>query len=62
MHKYELMVILDTSVEERNAEEALSKFLAVVTKSGGTIENVNLWGTRKLAYTINKKLTESMLS
>lgn len=55
MHKYELMVILDTSVEERNAEEVLSKFLAVVTKSGGTIENLNLWGTRKLAYTINKR-------
>lgn len=55
MHQYELMVIIDPEIDERTVAPSLDKFLAVITKDGGTIENTDIWGRRKLAYEINKK-------
>jgi small subunit ribosomal protein S6 len=55
MRHYELMVILDPDLEERTVAPSLDKFLNVVRKGGGTVENVNIWGRRKLAYEIRKK-------
>ena len=55
MRQYELMVILDPELEERTVAPSLDKFLNVVRKGGGTVENVNIWGRRKLAYEIKKK-------
>ena len=55
MRHYELMVILDPELEERAVAPALEKFLNVVRKGGGSVENVNIWGRRKLAYEIKKK-------
>ncbi len=55
MHKYELMVILDPSVEERTVAPSLDKFLNVIRNGQGTIEKVDIWGRRRLAYEINKK-------
>jgi small subunit ribosomal protein S6 len=48
------MIILDPEVEE-TAKPVLDKFLTVVTKDKGTIDNFDLWGKRKMAYRINKK-------
>jgi small subunit ribosomal protein S6 len=55
MRHYELMVILDPELEERTVVPSLDRFLNVVRKGGGSIENVNIWGRRKLAYEIRKK-------
>ncbi len=55
MRHYELMVILDPELEERTVAPSLDKFLNVVRKGGGTIENVDIWGRRRLAYEIKKK-------
>ena len=55
MHKYELMVILDPAIDERTVAPSLDKFLNVVRNGGGTIDSVDLWGRRRLAYEINKK-------
>ena len=55
MRHYELMVILDPDLEERTVAPSLDKFLNVVRKGGGSVENVNIWGRRKLAYEIKKK-------
>jgi small subunit ribosomal protein S6 len=55
MRHYELMVILDPDLEERTVAPSLDKFLNVVRKGGGTIEKVDVWGRRRLAYDINKK-------
>lgn len=55
MHQYELMVILDPEIDERTVPASLDKFLAVIRNDGGTIENTDIWGRRKLAYEINKK-------
>ena len=55
MRHYELMVILDPDIEERTVAPALDQFLTVVTKDGGSVDNVDIWGRRRLAYEINKK-------
>src|SRR3954466_8802733 len=55
MRHYELMVILDPELEERTVAPSLDRFLNVVRKGGGAIENVNTWSRRKLAYEIKKK-------
>ena len=54
-HQYELMVILDPEIDERQVAPNLDKFLKVITGDGGTIDNVDIWGRRRLAYDIQKK-------
>lgn len=55
MRRYELMVILDPSLDERTVQPSLDQFLAVVRNEGGTVEKVDVWGRRRLAYDIAKK-------
>ncbi|MBW4094509.1 MAG: 30S ribosomal protein S6 [Acidobacteria bacterium] len=55
MRPYELMVIIDPEVDERTVEPTLQKFLSVITKDGGTVDKVDIWGRRRLAYEIKKK-------
>ena len=54
-HQYELMVILSPEIDERQVGANLDKFLKVITTDGGTIENIDIWGKRRLAYEIQKK-------
>jgi small subunit ribosomal protein S6 len=55
MRQYELMVILDPETEERTVDKTMDKFLSVVKSDGGTVDNVDIWGRRRLAYDIKKK-------
>ena len=55
MRHYELMVILDPELEERTVAPSLDKFLNVIRKGGGSVEKVDIWGRRRLAYEIKKK-------
>ncbi|HEY2166801.1 MAG TPA: 30S ribosomal protein S6 [Jatrophihabitantaceae bacterium] len=50
---YEVMVILDPSLEERTITPSLDAFLSVVKKDGGSVEKVDIWGRRRLAYEID---------
>lgn len=54
-HQYELMVILNPEIDERLVPATLDKFLKVITTDGGTIDKVDIWGKRRLAYEIQKK-------
>jgi small subunit ribosomal protein S6 len=55
MRQYELMIILDAETDERTLQPTLEKMLAVVTKDGGTVDNLDIWGRRRLAYEIRKQ-------
>jgi small subunit ribosomal protein S6 len=55
MRQYELMMILDPEMDERNLQPALEKMLAVVGKEGGTVDSLDIWGRRRLAYEIKKQ-------
>ncbi|WP_028647899.1 30S ribosomal protein S6 [Nocardiopsis sp. CNT312] len=54
MRRYEIMVILDPSLDERTVAPSLENFLGVVRNEGGSVEKVDIWGKRRLAYDINK--------
>ena len=55
MRAYEVMVILEPSLEERTVEPSLDKYLNVVRKDGGTVDKIEVWGRRRLAYDIKKQ-------
>ena len=55
MRAYELMVILDPNLEERTVQPSLDTYLNVVRNDGGSVDNVDIWGRRRLAYEIKKK-------
>jgi small subunit ribosomal protein S6 len=54
LRAYELMVILDPELEERTVAPSLDTYLNVVRNDGGSVDNVDIWGRRRLAYEINK--------
>ncbi|GAA4917773.1 30S ribosomal protein S6 [Streptomonospora salina] len=54
MRRYEVMVILDPSLDERTVSPSLEQFLGVVRNDGGTVEKVDVWGKRRLSYDIAK--------
>jgi small subunit ribosomal protein S6 len=56
MRRYELMVILDPDLDERTVAPSLDQFLGVVRQGGGTVEKVDVWGRRRLAYEIKHKV------
>ena len=55
MRDYEMMIIIDPTVDERNISTFVDKLLQVVPTEGGTLEKVDIWGKRRLAYDINKR-------
>lgn len=54
MRHYEVMVILDPTLDERTVGPSLDTFLNVIRTSGGNVEKVDVWGKRRLAFEINK--------
>ena len=59
MRHYEVMVILDPTLDERTVAPTLDNFLNVIRTSGGNVENVEVWGKRRLSFEI-KKHTEGI--
>ncbi|AHI02116.1 small subunit ribosomal protein S6 [Kutzneria viridogrisea] len=55
MRHYEVMVILDPSLDERTVAPTLDTFLNVIRTSGGNVEKVDVWGRRRLSFEINKQ-------
>ena len=47
-HKYELMFIADPELDERGLKKLTEQYLETVTKEGGAVENIDIWGRRKL--------------
>ena len=54
-HKYELMFIANPELDERGLKKLTEQYLELVTKEGGSVENTDIWGRRKLAYEIDGK-------
>ncbi|HYZ54263.1 MAG TPA: 30S ribosomal protein S6 [Streptosporangiaceae bacterium] len=55
MRNYEMMIILDPTLEERTVQPSLDQFLQVVQSGGGKVEKVDVWGKRRLSYDIDKR-------
>ncbi|MBW0118043.1 30S ribosomal protein S6 [Pseudonocardia abyssalis] len=54
MRHYELMIILDPSLDERTVTPSLEQFLTVVKNDKGTVEKIEVWGKRRLSFEILK--------
>ena len=55
MRKYEMLYILSTELADEARDAIIAKFESVVKENGGTVEKVDKWGVKKLAYPINYK-------
>lgn len=55
MNKYELAVIFDPNLDEDGLKGEFEKVTGLVSRFGGTVEKVDDWGKRRLAYEIDKK-------
>ena len=56
MRDYELLFVLDPSLDEEQ-KDALIETVKSVINAGGEAGEADVWGERKLAYSINKKST-----
>ena len=54
MNKYELMLILNSSISEEDRNHSLEELRNLLTKNEVKIEKEDIWWDRKLAYKINK--------
>ncbi len=55
MNKYELLYIMDNDLTEDQKQAVVDKISAIITSNEGTVDSLDKWGTRKLAYAINFK-------
>lgn len=55
MNKYEVVYIIDPAVEEEARKELIAKYNALIAENGGTVDKVEEWGKRRLAYAIDYK-------
>jgi len=54
MNNYEVMFIIEAALEQEKKEAVIEMVKEIIT-AGGEVGKVNVWGTRKLAYPIQKK-------
>ena len=52
---YETTIIINASLVEQEIEAAANKLISYIEDRGGSIEEINKWGNRRLAYPIDKK-------
>ena len=55
MNKYEVVYIIDPAVEEEARKELIAKYNSLITENGGSVDKVEEWGKRRLAYAIDYK-------
>lgn len=55
MRSYEVMIIVDPDTDDRQVAPIIDQHCKVITNGGGTVDNVDIWGRRRLAYEIRKK-------
>ena len=54
INKYETIFVLDAALEEEKITALSEKFQKLIAENG-TVESVDVWGKRKLAYPIDFK-------
>jgi small subunit ribosomal protein S6 len=54
---YELLLLLNPSLDEESRAALLDKIQGLITADGGVVDNLDSWGKRKLAFEVDK-LTE----
>ena len=55
MNKYEVVYIIDPAVEEEARKALIARFNELITGNGGSVDKVEEWGKKRLAYAIDYK-------
>jgi small subunit ribosomal protein S6 len=55
MRNYELVFIVHPDLDENALTGVIDKVKSWITDAGGSIEKVDLWGRRRMAYAIRKQ-------
>ncbi len=55
MRKYELFCIAHPDLDENAFKAVIEKVSGWVTEAGGSVDKVEVWGRRRMAYLINKQ-------
>lgn len=55
MRIYEEMFILDPAVTEEQVDSVVAQIEEVVKESGGSVDKVERWGIRRLAYRVQRR-------
>jgi small subunit ribosomal protein S6 len=55
MREYELVFIVHPDLDDSALKEVVGKVSGWITEAGGIVSQVDLWGKRKLAYSIRKQ-------
>lgn len=55
MRRYETIFIVNPDLGDDDAKGLTEKVTAIIEKAGGQVEKAEDWGTRKLAYEVQKK-------
>lgn len=53
---YELMVIVDSDIDDGDIAAVIDRIEGLVVAEGGTVASTDNWGSRRFAYEINHKL------
>jgi small subunit ribosomal protein S6 len=56
MRSYELIFIVHPELDDSAFKDVVDKVRGWITESGGQVDNVDLWGKRRLAYPIQKQI------
>jgi len=55
MRNYELICIFQPELDETAFKGAIERVSSWVTEAGGTVDKLEVWGRRRLAYVIHKQ-------
>ena len=55
MNNYEVLYVIDNTAEDSVKDTVIQRFSDIVTEAGGTVDTVDRWGAKKLAYPIDYK-------
>jgi small subunit ribosomal protein S6 len=55
MRKYELVCIIQPDLDENAFKGAVDRVQGWITEAGGSVDKVDVWGRRRLAYEIRKQ-------
>lgn len=53
MRPYEIMVILNASLDDEVIRAEIDRATALIASEGGTVSRVDRWGRRRFAYEVN---------
>ena len=52
MNHYEVLYIINDTIDDTAKKEIVTRFSDLVTENGGKVNQIDLWGRRRLAYPI----------